>query len=471
MRNFALSLHLRCCLLIGGALLLAAGCSSRSANLLRSATGMISHTICAGVFISGQEAAQVYRENFDSAPGFRSFNWALGYSVDSALKEVRATAFGGVESRALYHDGRGCTVLPAGAEPPSPLPEAVATMGSGRGLDIAGPALVETDDPALQAALDAAFAENVPGEVRQTKAVVVLQHGRVIAERYAPGYGTATRLHGWSDTKSVTSALIGILVREGRLRLEQPAPVQEWQGAADPRRAITLEMLLRQTSGLGFEETGSGVDPNSQMLFGEPDMARYAATAPLEAAPGSRWAYASGNALLLSRIVRESAGGSVAAVRDFMRRELFQPLGMDSALMEFDAAGTPVGGSYCYATARDWARFGQLYLQDGVVNGRRILPPGWVGFSAEPTPLAPVGYGAGWWTNRGDSRGATTRVSWGMPPDSFYASGYLGQYVIVVPSADLVIVRFGITQIRPIFDARGISRLVAEVVSALRRKP
>jgi CubicO group peptidase (beta-lactamase class C family) len=201
------------------------------------------------------------------------------------------------------------------------------------------------------------------------------------------------------------------------------------------------------------------------MKYVERDMAEFAEHAGLEAAPGTAWNYHDGNTLILSRLIRDAVGGRAADVMQFARRELFDPLGMRHVTLEFDATGTPEGSSQMHASARDWARFGLLYLNDGALGGTRILPEGWVGYSASLTPGGWVGIGAGFWTNLGDSKGARFRTGLGMPPDAFYASGTLGQYVIIVPSQRLVIARFGISGNR--HDIEGVSRLVADVIKAL----
>jgi CubicO group peptidase (beta-lactamase class C family) len=199
----------------------------------------------------------------------------------------------------------------------------------------------------------------------------------------------------WSMNKSVVNALVGILVRQGRLAVGAPAPVPAWCDPSDPRHAITVEQLMRMTSGLALDETNSGFDPASRMLFTEPDMAGFAQSAALAAPPGTRYHYSSPSTLILSRVIRDAVGGRAEDVRRFAERELFAPLGMRGVTLEFDATGTQVGSTYMYATARDWARFGLLYANDGIADGRRILPEGWVAYSASPTLGSRNGYAAG----------------------------------------------------------------------------
>jgi CubicO group peptidase (beta-lactamase class C family) len=209
-------------------------------------------------------------------------------------------------------------------------------------------------------------------------------------------------------------------------------------------------------------------DPTAYMVFGgEHDMAGFAERAPLKAAPGTWWNYTNGNTLLLSRLIRDDAGGNPAAVMAFAHRELFDKLGMRRLTLEFDEAGTPIGSSHMYATARDWAKFGLLYLNDGVVGGERILPAGWVDYSARQTPgSGTYGYGAGFWTNRGGGEGAAYRIAHGIPADAFFARGSGGQYIIIVPSHRLVVARFG-PAFTPRDDMDTVARLVADLIARL----
>jgi CubicO group peptidase (beta-lactamase class C family) len=209
-------------------------------------------------------------------------------------------------------------------------------------------------------------------------------------------------------------------------------------------------------------------DPTAHMVFGgERDMAGFAERAPSKAAPGTWWNYTNGNTLLLSRIIRDNAGGDPAGVLAFARRELFDKLGMKHVTLEFDAAGTPIGASHMFASARDWAKFGVLYLNDGMAGGERILPAGWVDYSAAQTPGSGFyGYGAGFWTNRGGGEGAAYRIAHGIPADAFMARGSGGQYTVIVPSQRLVVVRLG-PAFTPRDDMDVVARLVADVIATL----
>lgn len=378
-------------------------------------------------------------------------------------------SFAGLRSsRAVYRGPQGCLVLRG--DPPPPAVQPPVTAAPALLPPIAGPEVVEPDDPALRAALDRAFVERPAPPLRQTKAVVVVRDGKIIAERYAPGYTMETPLPGWSATKSVTNALIGILVRQGKVAAQGPAPIAAWASPGDPRHAISIDNLLRMNSGLDCGQSltasaGDAFDPSAHMVFGERDMAAFAASRPLKWTPGSHWTYTNCNTLLLSQILRDKTGGDAAGVTAFAHRELFDRLGMQHVTLELDAVGTPIGASHMFASARDWARFGLLYLDDGVVGGERLLPEGWVDYSATPTPGSEeFGYAAGFWTNRGPGGGARYRIARGMPADAFMARGAYGQYVVVVPSQRLVVARFG-TALDRRNDMDGVARLVADLIA------
>jgi CubicO group peptidase (beta-lactamase class C family) len=231
---------------------------------------------------------------------------------------------------------------------------------------------------------------------------------------------------------------------------------------------------LRHTAGLALGSSlqaslGSAFEPVNRMKFMEQEMAAYAESMPLQTAPGAVWNYHDGNTIILAHLVRNAVGGNPSEVLRFARRELFAPLGMRHVTLQLDGAGTVEGSSQMLASARDWARFAQLYLNDGLAGGRRILPEGWVNYSAAATPNAWVGIGAGLWTNRGDSFGANFRIEHGWPRDAFFAKGTIGQYAIVIPSQRLVIVRLGRSPNRPP-ELDGVFDLVRDVVAVTHDK-
>jgi CubicO group peptidase (beta-lactamase class C family) len=453
-----------------GALALSA---ARARDVPKVATGFVANVVCTETFVSGLDPDRVFAETTSAMPGAGLISWALGYRVDRARRDVTVTLFGIGKSHAVYRgEGLGCYLHHGGAvaDVLLPAPDAKPALLP----DIAGPSIVAPQTPQLAAALDQAFAEPDKSTPRHTRAIVVMKDGRVVAERYADGIGIDTPLLGFSATKSIISALAGILVRKGALRLHEPVPIVAWQGPGDARRGITLDHLLRHTAGLALggslqASLASALEPVNRMKFMEPDMAAYAESRPLETVPGAAWNYHDGNTVILAHLIRQASGGSASKMMRFARQELFDSLGMRNVALEFDASGNAEGSSQLLASARDWARFGQLYLNDGIAGGKRILPEGWVKYSATPTPSAKIGQGAGFWTNLGDSFGATYRTERGWPHDAFFAKGTIGQYVIIVPSERLVIVRLGRSPNWPP-EADGVFELVRDVVAATSSK-
>jgi CubicO group peptidase (beta-lactamase class C family) len=297
-----------------------------------------------------------------------------------------------------------------------------------------------TGDPgALADLLDPVFSVPSTPELGRSLAFVAVQGGRIVAERYGPGVASTDRLISWSTAKSMTHAALGSLVLDGALDPAGPAAVAEWTSAGDPRAAITVDDLLAMRSGLRFVE--DYVDDTTsdclEMLWGSgaDDVAHYAADLPLEHPVGEVFNYSSGTTNILSRLVGDHAGGGREATEAFLQERLFGPIGMTSAEPRFDAAGTWVGSSYVFATARDFARFGLLYLRDGMWDGRRLLPEGWVDSARTIRSVDPEDgeyYGHHWWV-RGDDVG------------TFWAAGYEGQMISCVPALDLVVVRLGKT--------------------------
>ncbi len=300
------------------------------------------------------------------------------------------------------------------------------------------------DAEALNALLDHAFRESEPDDLERSHAVVIAQGGAIVAERYAHDADPDDAFASWSMAKSITQALVGILVRQGRLDISQPIPVAEWD-EDDPRNQITIDQMLRMVDGLRFREAehiGGGsvrywpADESDviPMLFGDgrDDVAAFAATLPKVAEPEEQWNYNSGASNLLSRMVSKTIGGGRDEMEAFMQAELFGPLGMTTPRPTFDAAGTFVGSAYCASSARDFARFATLYLRDGVWDGQRILPEGWVDYTRTGSEQSAGTYGAHFWVIPG---------SLGL----FSCQGAFGQRILISPALDLVVVRLGNT--------------------------
>jgi CubicO group peptidase (beta-lactamase class C family) len=430
---------------------------------LRGGTGYAAKVLCSGVFVAGRSPESLLAEDL----GWFSF---LHSRVDRGERTASSDWHGLGRSTAVYRPGLGCALavdssaedLRAQGFDPGPAPDRSGVPWPA-GDRVEPPAADGARRAALDTALASAFAETDPAVHRRTRAVIVLHSGRLVAERYAPGFDAATPLLGWSMTKSVIATLIGIQVLRGRLDPAAPAPVASWRG--DERAAITLEHLLRMTSGLAFSERNGSLGDSVAMLFRSRSAFGYAAHSPLAHAPGTFWSYSSGTSNLLSGILRTSLPGGGAAHHRFPREALFDRIGMRSAVLETDAAGDFVGSSFCYATARDWARFGLLHAQDGVWDGERLLPAGWVAFVSRPTPQSPRGsYGAHWWLNAGDPGAPETRPFPSLPADLFFASGYEGQFVVVIPSHDLVVVRLGQSEPERTFD---LEEFLAAVIAAV----
>ena len=384
--------------------------------------------LCSGVFVAGRTPESVIKDDLGSFP------LNLGtYTVDRADSSVTGSVLGMATRVALYRSGLGATLV-NGMTEETLKEQRVERMG----LPAVRPDTVDWpmgdrvrsgDTAGLGAAVGMAFGD---GGARRTgtRAVVVVYRGQIVAERYAPGFDRHTRLTGWSMTKGITNALVGILVNEGKLNIYQPAPVEAWQ--EDQRSRITMEDLLHMESGLRWWEFYGGPSDATRMLFKERDMGTCAIQSSVRNPPGKVFNYSSGTANILSAIIRKTVADS-----DYYRfpyEQLFYKTGMYSAILEPDAGGTFVGSSYCYATARDWARFGLLYLQDGVWNGQRILPKGWVDFTRRGDPETGNSYGALWWLNEGLRHPK-------LPADCYSCEGYEGQYIWVIPSKDLVVVR------------------------------
>lgn len=410
--------------------------------------------LCSSVFVSGRPESQVRREELASFP----FTLAQ-YTVDYADSSVTGAVWGMAKKKAIYRKGLGATLVSEWSEQQVRDEHfALADGGEARRDTIAWPmgdritdsVPASLDTVALRNALDSIFVEKDTTHPIRTRAVVVVYKGQIVGERYAPEFSPDTRLLGWSMAKSITSALIGILVGDGKLRTDASAPVPEWSSPDDPRHAITLANLLQQCSGLRFEEDYTKSSDATKMLFQRADMGGYTASHPLKDKPGALWYYSSGNSNILSRIVRQTVGEK--KYHAFPYDRLFHKTGMYSAILEPDASGTFVGSSFMYASARDWARFGLLYLGDGVFNGERILPEGWVKLSATPAPATLRGqYGYQFWLNVGAKGNPADRLYPHAPTDMFLADGYEGQNVFIIPSRQLVVVRLGLTHGK--FDA------------------
>ncbi len=396
---------------------------------LRIGAGYAAKHACSCHVIQGRELADILREDLNFSV-LSSVNLRMAENGDAVT-----ASFWGLVNRTAYRHGLGCILLNDNELPLPPMPPQLSQLypaqGDRLGSDTA--TIVDRDriDTAvLRAAVDYGMAPVAGGGAR---GIVVVRHDSVILEAYAPGYDRDTRLLGWSMTKSLTNAVIGMLVGEGKLDLAATPLFPEWAG--DERLAVTLTNLLQMSSGLEWDEAYGGVTDATRMLHTAADMSAYARDKPAATPPDSVWAYSSGTTNLLMRL---AAGQftDAAAFQYYLYDSLFSRIGASSFVVETDQSGRPVGSSYGWATARDWARLGQLYLRDGMWAGERILPAGWVKFSTSPAPAAPDGdYGAQIWLPGPDMPNA--------PADLFMFRGFQDQRVFVIPSLDAVVVRLG----------------------------
>lgn len=391
----------------------------------------------------------------------------LHFEVDDKNRTVTCSLLGST-AVAAWIDGLGCTLLRdgdlaslrarGGAVPP-PLPPLPHDVPWPRGEGPVGELPDDVDAALLQRALDAAFAEPEGAKVN-TRAVVIARRGRLLAERYADGYDATMPLPGWSMSKTVALLLLGMRVRDGALR-EGALPVPEWRSADDPRHGITFDQLLRMQSGLEWRESYD--DPGSpalRMLFGAADYGAVAAAQPLAHPPGTEHRYSSGTTNLLCRELRRT----FACDADYWRypRLLFDAMQARSMMLETDPSGTFVGSSFGFATARDWARLGQFLLQDGVVDGHRLLPEGWLAAARQPTAGSRGQFGRHLWLNAPADPDRPDSREWpDLPADLFHLDGHEGQYVFVLPQQQLIIVRLGCIK-RGRFDLHGLLRAVLD---------
>jgi CubicO group peptidase (beta-lactamase class C family) len=433
--------------LLTGALLVAVAVAAawgfgRLRRLASAAGGYKAKVLCTIVFGTGR-TVDVQAVDEVSADSYRLLR-LFRADIDRMSREVTVSLAGFQRRRAAFRDHLGATLVyedgtpstepSLSQSPPTALLPAAVPAVSGR---------LPRTSSALDRVVATAFLEPDDRRRRRTRAIVVLQDGAIVAERYADGFHAATRFPGWSMTKGVLSALVGVLIGEGRLSLGDRALMPAWRDP-DPRASITVGDLLRMRSGLSFSEVYEDVTSDVvEMLFRQPDTAAFAASRRLVAAPGDRWSYASGTSNILSAIVRRVIGADYPS---WPRRALFDRLDMRSALLEADASGTFVASSFMLATAGDWARFGQLFVQDGVWEGDWILPEGWVRFCTTPTPQSPGGvYGAHWWLGLRPELGGGTAAAARLPQDTYFAVGHEGQVLTVIPSRRLVVVRLGLS--------------------------
>ena len=434
--------------------------------------GFAAKSLCSGVFISARIPGVVFED--DIRPMIKHAPW-VNYAVSMAEKSVTVDLAGVFKRQANYRPGCGCTLAVDGGQIPK-CNNIESQMTAKRPTEFNGQWPLTSDDPPppfLNATRSQRLSDILQNEFKQdtsnrkagTRALVIVYGGNLIAERYAEGFNENMPLAGWSMSKSVINALVGILVKKKLLLLDHPAPVAEWERPDDSRNVITLNDLLRMSSGLKFSEVYVPPSDVTSMLFESADFAAFAARMPLAAPPGTEWQYSSGTTNIIAGIIRQAVEKEYGSLTHFANRELFDRLNMQSMVMELDPSGTVVGSSYMFASAKDWARLGLLYLQNGMWLEQEVLPPAWVKYTRTPAPAAPSGnYGAHFWLNAGPADDPSVRPWPRLPPDMYYAQGFKGQYLIIIPSRHLVLVRLGLDRKPAAWDMQGfVAALLEEI--------
>lgn len=398
------------------------------------ASGIGAKLLCSSVFVSGFSEHQAFEDLLQYSPILER----LSVEYDHDQRQVHTSFYGLAPTTASYVDGIGCANTYDGFSQraeleTTPLPVFTSRWPHGN--------RVETINNSLQELTNALVAQDNAAGLN-TRALLVVHRGNIVAESYAQGADEETPLLGWSMAKSLMGLMLGNLEYRGLLSTDEPAGFAQWQD--DERRDIRIEHLLTMTDGLDFSEEYNPGDDATAMLFTQASASDYVLQQGLAAAPGSNFNYSSGTANVLSRIYFDRTGGTLADSLQDYREHIAVPLSFQHSVFETDASGVLVGSSYLYASARDWARMGQLMLNQGVLNGVRIVSEDWVNRSIQPNnSLNQRAYGYQWWLN---SDGSSDYRRWPeLPADAYSANGNRQQYTMIVPSADTVIVRLGWT--------------------------
>ena len=415
------------------------------------ADGYAARKMCSCTFIAGRSQESIQETDL----GFGPLSMTRT-RIDRDSGSAVTTLFGMAPRTAVYRGDVGCILLSGkddnGISLSIDRPVLPDTLLWPRGTSLAYPAPPQgVDMEKLNAAVRNAFDPGMAMSSKKTRAVVVVHEGRLLAEAYAPGFDAQTEILGWSMTKSITGTMIGILVKNKVLSLEDTGIFPGW---TDDRKRISLEDMLRMQSGLAFTEDYGSVSDATRMLFTSEDVSAIPGSKPLVNEPGAYWSYSSGTSNLLSRLVRDRLGSEKAYLH-FPYDSIFNRIGMTSAVMETDESGTFIGSSYCYATPRDWAKFGLLYLNGGNWFGDQVVDTSWVDFVRTPASHSDGIYGGHFWLNAG--RHSLPDA----PEDLFSCNGFQGQYVFIIPSYGLVVVRMGLAE-EPDFDPNGFLKEILE---------
>lgn len=377
-------------------------------------------------------------------------------AIDAKEKYAVASVFGLKERKAIYRDGVGCVLIDDDFDPHAPYVKPHRSHIKKNlpypygGFPQKDTVFSELDVPAIQKAVSKAMSGN---ETKKTRSLMVIYKDQIIAEEYADGYDAQSLFLGWSMTKSVLATMFGILDYQGKLNIQDKANIAEWKD--DDRNQITIDHLLHMNSGLVWDEDYGTISDVTKMLFDSRDMTQAQVKKKAKYPPNTHWNYSSGTTNLLSGILRDHFS-SHQEYMDFPYSALIDKIGMHSMLLETDMDGNYVGSSYSWATTRDWAKFGLLYLHEGEWNGEQLFNRKWFDYARTPAPNSDGEYGGHFWLN-------TQKVMPDAPMDIFSANGYQGQRIFIIPSKDMVVVRFGLRDER-FFDFNTLLKEVTDAV-------
>ncbi|WP_426410108.1 serine hydrolase domain-containing protein [Bradyrhizobium ganzhouense] len=401
-------------------------------DVLQLVSAAAAKTVCWNVFMAGRDPDAIVQADL-VAVEHPIFRW-VKIDVNAADHRVDAGLFGFIAERhARYIEGRGCTNVLNDQSWKRPAAQQLPPRANADALWPTGEKVELSEDTRLQAAVNDPALQG-PG----MRAIVVVHDGRIVAEAYGRGFSAATTLQGWSMTKSVTAALVGMAIKDGKISLDQKHLFPQWAG--DARAEISIADLMAMTGGLKWSEDQGRITDPGRMEYLVRDTAAFARDLPLDAPPGTRFNYSSAESVLLTRLWQDAVGEMAPS---YPRERLFNPLGMTSAVLEADEAGTFRGEGFLFATAHDWARFGEFLRLGGKWNGEQLLPPGFVDYMRSPSPVSDEGHGPVYgrgqiWLAKGQG--------FDLPADTFMMQGHLRQVIAIIPSRKLVILRMGLTR-------------------------
>jgi CubicO group peptidase (beta-lactamase class C family) len=409
---------------------------------LNIVTGYASKNMASGLFLADRDL----RSMSDQDNGFFPISLA-SYKIDEKEKSVTASLFGLMKRKAVFKEGLGAILINDSYDSKKDFPKPKRHF---KRVDMPFPygtlkqkdtVFAEVNYKKLDAAVEYAFDKRQEDQ-KKTRAVLVIYKGKILNESYAEGFDKNTLMHGWSMTKSITSTIYGVLQNQGKIDIHTQTGIKEW--ATDQRSKITLNNLLQMNSGLSWDEEYFNISDVTKMLYLESDMGSSQIKNQLVGKSDSLWNYSSGTTNILSGPLLKSRFKSHQEYLDFWYKDLIDRIGMHSMVIETDLSGSFIGSSYAWATTRDWAKFGLLYLNEGNWNGEQVLDSSWVKYAATPTNTSEGRYGAQFWLNAGGHHPD-------VPLDMYSCNGFKGQYVFIIPSKQLVVVRLGLVS-DPKFD-------------------